>query len=147
MTQQDILETARKRAQETHLSYAGAVTPQEALALLESDDFVLVDVRSSAEWQFVGVPENALLIEYKIFPGMRINSEFVTQLIAAVPKERKILFLCRSGARSHEAALLAHQAGYTAYNILEGFEGDLNEFCHRNTINGWKKAGLPWCQS
>lgn len=147
MEHNEILTRAQTRAQNNQLPYAGAVTPQEAWVLLESDDFALVDVRSSAEWQFVGVPDGALLIEYKIFPGMRINGEFLAQLAASIPKERKVLFLCRSGARSHEAALVAHQAGYTAYNILEGFEGDLDEECHRNTINGWKKQGLPWKQS
>lgn len=147
MSEAEILAQAQARASTFEVPYAGVLTPPEAASLLNSSEYVLIDVRTSAEWQFVGVPENALMIEYKVFPTMRVNTEFIAHLSSSVSSSQKLLFLCRSGARSHEAALLAHKAGFTTFNILEGFEGDLDEQCHRSNLNGWKKHGLPWRQS
>ena len=63
------------------------------------------------------------------------------------PNGLLVMFICRSGGRSHNAAMLAQQAGYSeAYNVLEGFEGDRDAQGHRNTIGGWRAAGLPWTQ-
>jgi len=107
----------------------------------------VVDVRTHAEWQFVGVVPDALLIEWKRYPDMALNPEFLTQLKAQVDPQNVVLFMCRSGARSHDAAVLAAKHGYSeVYNILEGFEGDKDEQQHRGKRNGWKGRGLPWVQ-
>lgn len=144
-----ILQQAKERAEQQSLPYSGAVTPQEAWHLLQSVPRTkLVDVRSHAEWQFVGVIPDAVQIELKAFPGMRDNPHFLDQLKAQVDPEAVVLFLCRSGARSDQAARLAAEQGYSnAYNILEGFEGDKDGNSHRNTINGWRASGLPWVQT
>ncbi|MBM5570124.1 MULTISPECIES: rhodanese-like domain-containing protein [Deefgea] len=143
-----ILENARGRAVSKGLAYAGEVTPAEAWALVQAvPSAKIVDVRTHAEWQWVGVVPGAELIEWKSYPGMVANPHFVTQLKAAVDSEAIVLFLCRSGARSHDAAALAAQHGYTAaMNILEGFEGDKDAAGHRGSKNGWQAAGLPWTQ-
>lgn len=144
-----ILEQAQLRAQQACLSYSGAVTPEEAWQLLQSlPQARLVDVRSHAEWQFTGTVPDSTLVELKVFPGMRDNPHFLDQLKAQVDNEAVVLFLCRSGARSDQAARLAAAHGYSnVYNVLEGFEGDKDGNSHRNTINGWRARGLPWVQS
>ncbi|WP_373975909.1 rhodanese-like domain-containing protein [Chitinibacter sp. SCUT-21] len=144
----EILQNARGRAVGARLPYAGAVTPAEAWALMQSLDAVhIVDVRTSAEWQWVGVVPDAELIEWKSYPGMANNPNFLAQLKTKVDPEAVVMFLCRSGARSHDAAALAAQHGYSAaMNILEGFEGDKDAAGHRGTVNGWKVANLPWVQ-
>ena len=79
---------------------------------------------------------------------MTVNHQFLDELARAVPKENLVLFICRSGARSHHAALAARGAGWNAaFNVLEGFEGDLDENQKRNRVNGWRFRGLPWSQS
>jgi rhodanese-related sulfurtransferase len=108
----------------------------------------VVDVRSRAELDFVGRVPGSVEIEWKRYPGMALNAEFVQQLTKRVPQDATVMFLCRSGGRSHETAAAAAQAGYTkAYNVLQGFEGDRDASGHRNTIGGWRAAGLPWLQS
>ena len=141
-----ILQVARERGEDTGLPYSGALTPREAWALYQSLPGVkIVDVRTQPEWQFVGVVPGAELIQWKRYPLMEVNQDFLAQLKAAVDPERVVLFLCRSGVRSHEAAALAAQHGYTAaFNILEGFEGDKDQNQQRGRLNGWKAAGLPW---
>jgi rhodanese-related sulfurtransferase len=144
----EILQAARTRASENNLPYAGAVTPGEAWALFQNLPSVhIVDVRTNAEWQWVGVVPKADLIEWKSYPGMASNPNFLTQLKTLVDPESVVMFLCRSGARSHDAAALAAQHGYTAaMNILEGFEGDKDAKEQRGSKNGWQAAGLPWKQ-
>lgn len=144
----EILESARSRAVSKALPYSGEVTPSEAWALLQAmPNAKLVDVRTQAEWQWVGVVPGAQLIEWKSYPGMASNPNFMAQLKAAIDSESVVLFLCRSGARSHDAAALAAQHGFTAaMNILEGFEGDKDAASHRGSKNGWQAAGLPWTQ-
>lgn len=134
------------RAEQTGLPYAGAVTPTEAYALISQDaDAVLVDVRSRAELELVGRVQVATHVEWAFYPGMVANTEFAAQLLAQVDKSRTVVFMCRTGGRSHNAALLAQQLGYSkAYNMVEGFEGEANELKQRTLINGWKHAGLPW---
>ncbi|MFC0314703.1 rhodanese-like domain-containing protein [Gordonia phosphorivorans] len=136
------------------MSYAGDVTPQEAWARLESNPrAVLVDCRTQAEWSFVGVPDltvlgkQAVLIEWIGFPGGAPNTRFVEQLReAGVADDAELLLLCRSGARSIGAAEAATAAGIgQAYNILDGFEGALDEEGHRGST-GWRASGLPWRQ-
>jgi rhodanese-related sulfurtransferase len=144
-----ILNKAAQRAKEMHLPYVGAVTPGEAYELLRSTPGAkLVDVRTQAEWDFVGRIPGSVQIEWQTYPGSRPNPGFLTELTAQVDKESLIMFLCRSGARSHAAATAAIQSGYTqCYNVLEGFEGDKDANGHRNTVGGWRAAGLPWVQS
>lgn len=135
--------------------YAGDLSPRQAWDLLASDpDAVLVDVRTSAEWQWVGgadlseLGKRTLGIEWMTSAGQP-NERFVEHLgEAGVAAETPVLFLCRSGGRSAAAASLATAAGYrTAYNVAEGFEGDPDDEGHRGTVNGWKVAGLAWRQS
>lgn len=146
---QDILDLARQRGLVMELGYAGAVTPTEAYTLLTqfSGPIHLVDVRTHPEWFFVGQVPQAELIEWQQYPLMEPNPDFLRQLQAKVPSSDVVLFLCRSGARSHLAAELAAANGYVqAYNILEGFEGDKDARAQRGFKNGWKAAGLPWGQ-
>ena len=141
-----ILENARARAEANHLPYAGALTPQEAWEILQKAPHAkLVDVRSKAELELVGRVPSATHIEWAFYPGMVANPDFLAHLQMQVDKESLVMFLCRTGGRSHNAALLAAQHGYTeAYNVLEGFEGEANAQKQRTLINGWKAAQLPW---
>lgn len=144
----DILALARTRAEQQGVNYSGDVTPLEAHTLLqEAPGTVLVDVRTRAEWDWVGRVPNAIEIEWVEYPEMTRNTHFLTTLLKQVPREAQILFLCRSGVRSRGAASVAIEAGYTAaYNILEGFEGDKDAQNHRGQIGGWRFHGLPWYQ-
>ena len=146
MSGNDILTKAQERGREMGLSYEGALSPQEAYALLQSGA-KLVDVRSRAELDFVGRIPGSVEIEWKSYPGILPNPNFVQQLTRQVPSDARVMFICRSGGRSHEAALAARQAGFKAYNVLEGFEGDRDPSGHRNTVGGWRAARLPWIQS
>jgi rhodanese-related sulfurtransferase len=147
-TEMDLLARARQRAIEMKLPYAGALTPKEAHALLQQVPAAkLVDVRTKAELEWVGQVPNAISVEWNTWPGGR-NLKFLEQLQAQVEKSAApVLFLCRSGGRSSSAAAAAAQAGYaSAINVLEGFEGDKDALGHRNTVGGWRAAGLPWIQ-
>ena len=145
----EILNTAQQRAKEMSLPYEGALLPSEAYQILQSAPGAkLVDVRTRAELDWVGRIPNAVTVEWVSYPGMKPNPNFIAQLEQEVDKESLIMFICRSGARSHGAAIAATQAGYQdSYNVLEGFEGDKNTEAHRNTLNGWRAAQLPWEQS
>lgn len=146
----DILSTAKRRGEEHQLPYAGAVTPAEAYSLLQQNPHVkLVDVRTNAERDWVGrvdLPEGQhFAVQWNLYPGGTPNPEFLEQLGQITSKDDTLLFLCRSGVRSRHAAKLATEHGYTAcFDILEGFEGDKDGHGHRNTVGGWRKAGLPW---
>jgi rhodanese-related sulfurtransferase len=108
----------------------------------------LIDVRSRAELDFVGRIPGAVEIEWATYPGMKPNSHFQTELEQQVDAEALVMFICRSGARSHHAAVVAEKAGYSeVYNVLEGFEGDKDMKEHRNKLNGWRASELPWTQS
>ncbi|MGE4111486.1 MAG: rhodanese-like domain-containing protein [Burkholderiales bacterium] len=143
-----LLQTARERAREMQLSYSGALLPREAYQLWKSRPGAqLVDVRTRAEWDWVGRIPGAVEIELLSYPGNRPNADFMQQLAQQVDPAAPVLFICRSGGRSHNAAMLATQAGYTdCYNVLEGFEGDRDPQGHRNVVGGWRAAGLPWTQ-
>lgn len=141
---------------ETQLvSYAGDITPEQSWKMLQDNpEAALVDVRTSAEWSFVGVPDlteldrDVLFVQWNRNDGSR-NNDFIADLAAAgvSPGERPVLFLCRSGARSLAAAEAATAAGIgPSYNVLDGFEGQLDENGHRGA-GGWKSVGLPWKQS
>lgn len=126
--------------------YAGDITPATALAWWRRGDGVLVDVRTDAERAWVGFVPEALAITWKQWPGMTPNADFDAQIQAAA-NHKKLLLLCRSGVRSIAAAKRATELGLVAYNILEGFEGDLDENGQRGHRNGWRMRGLPWKQS
>ena len=139
-------------------SYAGDITPLEAWKLLSDNSrSVLVDVRTDAEWRFVGVPDlsslgrEAVFIEWNTSDGRR-NDSFADELREQVTPgqdadaERPVIFLCRSGQRSIGAAEAATAIGIApAYNVLDGFEGHLNAHGHRGET-GWRAIGLPWRQ-
>jgi rhodanese-related sulfurtransferase len=145
-TMSKILERAKNRAAESGLPYAGALTPQETYELLQKTPHAkLVDVRSQAELDLVGNVPGAAHIEWAFYPGMVGNPDFAAQLDMQIDKEALVIFMCRTGGRSHNAAATAAKLGFTeAYNMLEGFEGEANAQKQRTLINGWKKAGLPW---
>ncbi|HKW39478.1 MAG TPA: rhodanese-like domain-containing protein [Burkholderiales bacterium] len=146
---EDILARAKQRGQAMKLPYGGALLPAEAYALLQQDpNAKLVDVRTRAEWDYVGHIPGTVLIEWNTYPDGHRNPAFLGELQAQVAKsDSPVMFLCRSGARSHHAAAAATQAGYpNSYNILEGFEGEKNTQGQRSTVGGWRVAGLPWVQ-
>ncbi len=145
----EILTLAQQRAKELNLPYEGVLTPEEAYAVWQSAPGAkLVDVRTRAEIDWVGKVPGAVEIEWMNYPVMKPNANFMAALEQQVDKESLVLFLCRSGQRSHFAAIAATQAGYAdCYNILEGFEGDKNAGNQRNLLNGWRAAGLPWEQT
>jgi rhodanese-related sulfurtransferase len=142
-----IRKAANERGRKLGLSYAGALLPTEAHELMQAGA-KLVDVRTQPELLYVGKIPGSVAVEWQTYPGNRENPEFIAELAAAVPKDQPVMFLCRSGARSHAAAEAATRAGWReAYNVLEGFEGDKDAHQHRSTVGGWRKAGLPWVQS
>lgn len=141
----EILNHAKRRASENNFSYQGALTPQEAYELMQNDPAtVLVDVRTQAELELVGRVPGAKHIEWAFYPGMVANPDFDKQLLEQVDKKSPVIFMCRTGGRSHNAAVVAAKLGYAAFNMLEGFEGEANAEQQRTMINGWKHAGLPW---
>lgn len=130
------------------------ISPQNAFELLKNQkNSVLIDVRTSEELNFVGVVnassfENRLIfLAWQTLPQMQQNQNFANDLLAKVNKDNEILFLCRTGGRSNQSAQLASTLGFKkCYNIINGFEGDLNSQNHRGLINGWKASNLPWEQ-
>jgi len=145
----EILNRAKLRANEMDLPYEGALLPTEALTFLQEDSGArLVDVRSKAEWSWVGRIPGAVEIEWLVFPSMQANPDFLEHLSLKVLKESPVMFICRSGVRSNQAAIAALESGYVnCFNVLEGFEGDKDSNGHRGVRGGWKAAGLPWVQS
>jgi rhodanese-related sulfurtransferase len=140
--------------------YQADVTPEEAWSALKSDPAaVLVDVRTGAEWNYVGVPDLApigkalLRVEWQSFPSGQVNPVFAETLDAALKKQgtssdTPLYFICRSGARSASAASAMTAAGYAhCYNVAGGFEGARDGEGHRGTVEGWKAVRLPWNQS
>lgn len=148
-SEQTVLAAAQKRRAELGLPYYGALTPEEAHALLAATPNThLVDVRTRPEWEYVGHIPGSILIEWTMYPHGERNPRFLDELRAAVKDpEAPLIFLCRSGQRSDGAARAAAAAGYRmAFNMLEGFEGAKDTEGHRSTLGGWRKAGLPWVQ-
>lgn len=148
MDLEQILKAAHDRAEDDNLPYAGALLPAEAHALLQlAPNAKLIDVRTRAEWDWVGRVPGAVQIEWQTYPGGQGNPNFLSELEAQVGTDAIVMFLCRSGARSHGAASAAATAGYEqAFNVLQGFEGDKDAQGHRNQTGGWRKANLPWVQ-
>ncbi len=127
--------------------YAGDVFPQLAFQWWQADEAVLMDVRSDAERAWVGFIPGAVALAWRQWPGMEINPDFNVDLLRAVPSDKKLVLLCRSGVRSIAAAQRATELGLEAYNILEGFEGDPDNQKQRGRRGGWRYHGLPWQQS
>ena len=137
-TAEAIFARADERSLLMGLPYAGAVTPAEAFALQALGAARILDVRTAPEWQFVGHVPEVSLIEWPRAGEESDLRAFLAKVEQDFDKERPLLFLCRSGVRSHYAAELATQAGFAkAYNVLEGFEGNAPG-------KGWRAAGLPW---
>jgi rhodanese-related sulfurtransferase len=135
--------------------YAGDVSPADTWERLAADPKAkLIDVRTQAEWMYVGVPDLAplsrqpLLVSWQVFPSMAVNDSFAAQVAAqGVGKDESLFFLCRSGVRSRAAAELLTALGYKhCYNIADGFEGPPDSARHRGATAGWKASGLPWVQ-
>lgn len=135
--------------------YAGDLSPTQAWELLKSEpEAVLIDVRTPAEWNYVGVPDlgaagkKPMFLPWLNFPSMEVNAQFPHHLQSVVLNpDAPMLFLCRSGVRSRAAAAAMTARGYRrCYNITAGFEGDPDGARHRGTLNGWKVEGLPWVQ-
>jgi rhodanese-related sulfurtransferase len=154
MNERDSSETVSSFA-----GYAGDLSPQETWARLSREaEAQLIDVRTVAEWNFVGIPDlasfqrQALLCEWQRFPPAA-NPRFVPDIVEALKQTSyrpgaALLFICRSGARSRAAAIAMTAAGYgPCFNISEGFEGDLDGKRHRGLAAGWKATGLPWIQT
>ncbi len=142
------------------MTYAGNISAREAWDVLKGDPKAqLVDVRTTAEWAYVGVPDLSSLgrglmrVEWQVYPSMgrneQVEAKLVEQLKAAGATEATpIFFLCRSGVRSQAAAAAMTEAGFKkCFNVVAGFEGDLNAQKHRGQASGWKVEGLPWVQA
>lgn len=137
------------------MAYAGDITAQQAWERLSSDRrSELIDVRTSAEWSYVGVPDlsqlgKALLrVQWQGYPSMTVNPQFVAELArTGLSKDQTLFFICRSGARSRAAAEAVTALGYQhCYNVADGFEGPRDNEGHRGRLAGWKVTGLPWTQ-
>ncbi len=141
------------------MSYGGEITVAECWELLsQSRETVLIDVRTNAEWAYVGVPalpksmNSVIGQQWQVFPNMSVDPEFADKLVATLNdnqlgEDAKLCFLCRSGVRSLAAAKTMWERGYkNSYNITHGFEGDLDSDGHRGNANGWKAHKLPWQQ-
>lgn len=131
------------------------LAPEEAYALLrDKRDAYLIDVRTQPEWTFVGTPKinqlgkRLIKLSWRIYPHMIINPEFIQEIRKQIPdRDSELIFLCRSGGRSMDAAVAMLQAGYKhCYNIVDGFEGPADIDGHRGNISGWKAVNLPWEQ-
>ena len=141
------LEHARQQASETNLPFAGGISPMEAWELFSSGAAVLVDVRSAEERKFVGQVPDSIHVAWATGTALTRNPRFVRELEAKVKKDQVVLLLCRSGKRSALAAEAAAKAGFAnAFNVLEGFEGEINAQQQRGTADGWRHRGLPWVQ-
>ena len=137
-------------------NYAGNINPIEAWEILKTNSkSILLDVRTLAEWTFVGVTDlsslkkDAVKIEWKTFPNMEINPFFIDEVTNACPdKSAPLLSLCRSGQRSIDTSRALTEHGFQkCYNVLEGFEGNTNDDSQRISGEGWKHRNLPWKQN
>lgn len=125
------------------------MTPKQAYEFLQSNaEALFIDVRSEMEHMFVGHPVGSMLIPWVDGPNWEIDPNFVAHVKKAASVDRPVILICRSGRRSVDAALALEKAGLQeVYNVLHGFEGDLDEHHHRNSHNGWRFEGLPWVQT
>lgn len=141
------LQAARAAALASGLPYAGGVTPPQAWALVQAGRATLVDVRSAEERKFVGQVPGSVHVAWATGTSLTRNPRFTRELEAKVGKDEPVLLLCRSGKRSAQAAEAAAKAGFSAvFNVLEGFEGELDAHQQRGHADGWRFHGLPWTQ-
>ncbi len=144
-----ILERAQQYAKDEDLDYAGSLPPKDAWALIASNAAVLVDVRTNEERKFVGHVPVGEHVAWATGTSLTRNPRFVKEVDIKVKSDKAqlILLLCRSGKRSAAAAEALTNAGFTqVYNVLEGFEGELDEHGQRGHTGGWRFDGLPWVQ-
>ncbi|MDB6060997.1 MAG: Rhodanese-related sulfurtransferase [Verrucomicrobiaceae bacterium] len=142
-----ILQKARDAAASDNLDYAGGVSPVDAWTLFSEGAAVLVDVRSGEERKFVGHVPDTLHVAWATGTSLTRNPRFTRELEAKVKKDQVVLLLCRSGKRSAAAAQAATKAGFTqAFNVLEGFEGEIDAQQQRGGLGGWRFHSLPWTQ-
>ena len=122
------------------------LTPKEAFEFLKQHpDAVFVDCRSEMEYLFVGHPKGSILVPWNDGPNWDINPEFVSHVKKATSVNRPVILICRSGNRSLDAGRALEEAGFTKiYNVLHGFEGELDDDHHRGASTGWRFEGLPW---
>jgi rhodanese-related sulfurtransferase len=145
----DIFERAAAYAVAEELDYAGGVPPVDAWALVTAGAAILIDVRSNEERHFVGHVPAGEHVAWATGVSLNRNPRFVKELDIKVKgqKDQPILLLCRSGKRSALAAEAVASAGFSrVYNILEGFEGELDDQQQRGRLDGWRYAELPWVQ-
>jgi len=147
----DALEAVRAVALSTGLSYAGGVSPRLAWDLFALGEAVLVDVRTAEERKFVGHVPGSLHVAWATGTALMRNPRFVRELEARLSgeggKDAVVLLLCRSGKRSVLAAEAAAAAGFgQVFNVLEGFEGEIDARQQRGGSDGWRFQGLPWVQ-
>ena len=141
-----IFDLAETRRIELELPYAGAVTPVEAWRLSTQKAARLVDVRTQAEFRFVGSVPGSVNVEWHGSDEVPVAT-FLENLRRKVDPSQPVLLLCRSAVRSDSAARAAAAAGFArVYNVLEGFEGKRNHVGQRGHIDGWRRHGLPWIQ-
>ncbi|AOA58377.1 rhodanese-like domain-containing protein [Acinetobacter larvae] len=144
---EDILAQAQHDAQASQLNFSGSLSPIDAWALVQRGDAVLIDVRTNEERKFVGYIEESIHVAWATGTAFNRNPRFLKELEHKVSKQQVVLLLCRSGKRSALAAEAAFKAGFEqVYNVLEGFEGELDAKQQRNQYNGWKARHLPWQQ-
>ncbi len=142
------------------VDFRGDISVDKAWKMLATDpDATLIDVRTAAEWAYVGVPvledlgKSPIFVEWQSFPAGNLTETFPSELVAAldqrgIGKDAPLLFLCRSGSRSRSAAIAMAAVGYAnCFNVGPGFEGPLDGDRHRNTVSGWRMSGLPWSQT
>ena len=146
-TLQCLLDDARAEARRTGTPYAGSIPPNDAWALFQAGEALLIDIRSVEERKFVGHVPEALAVAWATGTSLTRNPRFLRELEAKARKDDVVLLLCRSGKRSALAAEAATKAGFAhVFNVLEGFEGDKNDDEQRGSMNGWRFHGLPWVQ-
>jgi len=144
----------------SYQNFAGDLLAIDAYALLERDaSAVLIDVRTKAEWAYVGAPDiqalgkRPVFLEWQSYPSMAVDADFAAHLEAlllsgGVERGASLVFLCRSGARSRHAAIAMTRAGWgPCFNVSDGFEGPLDDLRRRGGAGGWKADGLPWTQT
>ena len=143
-----VLEAARFEAQQQHLPFAGSLTPQEAWQLVSQGQAILVDVRTAEERKFVGYVPDSLHVAWMTGTALNRNPRFVGEFSTKVrDKHAVVLLLCRSGKRSAAAAEALTKAGYrNVFNVLEGFEGEIDPKQQRGKLGGWRIHDLPWVQ-
>ncbi|MCX7180022.1 MAG: rhodanese-like domain-containing protein [Proteobacteria bacterium] len=124
------------------------LTPMEAHKFLQENPLALfIDVRSEMEFLFVGHPVGAMMVPWNDGPDWDINPHFIAHIKKAASVDRPVVLICRSGNRSNDAGVALEHAGFTeVYNVLHGFEGELDDHHQRGKATGWRFEGLPWEQ-